>query len=49
MDTSCSLESKVSSFSHLILAELGKRHGVSIAGKLYRLGERFAWKAFSAS
>lgn len=49
VDTSGSLESKAPYFSHLILAELGRWHGVSTAGKLYRLGERFAWKALSAS
>jgi len=38
MDTSCSPESKVPSFSHRTLAELGKWHGVSVAGRLCRLG-----------
>lgn len=37
MDTSGSLESKAPYFSHLNLAELGRWHGVSTAGKLCQL------------
>lgn len=46
LDTLYSTESKVSSFSHPVLAEMGKWHGVTIAGKLCRLGGMICMESF---